>query len=79
MDPWDITNVKGDCLALVAHFVFWTLVLILIESGASCSKCCKRRKMKKTLPNNIVATEEDTRFIDEDVAREAERVNSLAP
>ena len=31
--PWTLETVGGDMLALLAHFTFWTLVLIVIEAG----------------------------------------------
>jgi len=33
-DDFDIDNMSGDIVFLAAHFVFWTLCLIIIEVGA---------------------------------------------
>lgn len=33
-DPWSLQNVGGDCIIMGCHFVVWTLVLALIETGA---------------------------------------------
>ena len=75
--PWHIMNVKGDCLILVGHFIFWTLLLAIIEARATCSTCCKRRKKAKSSPVNVIVSEESIKQTDVDVAKEAERVKSL--
>jgi hypothetical protein len=48
-DPWTWRNVKGDMLAMLFNFVFWSFVLFLIEIGCGkqCSRCyygcCKKK------------------------------------
>jgi len=32
-DVWTLETVGGDLVSLGAHFVVWTLVLIIIETG----------------------------------------------
>jgi len=67
---WRIENVTGDILSLLAHFVFWSVILCLIELGLySKMKEFYVEWMKKTFPPKQVFT------IDPDVADEARKVN----
>jgi hypothetical protein len=40
-DPWTWRNLKGDIFAMLFNFVFWFMVLFLVEKGFSCG-CCKK-------------------------------------
>lgn len=33
VEPWIMANVMGDIVSLVCHFVFWWLVVLVIEMG----------------------------------------------
>ena len=47
IDPWHIANIKGDLYILGGHFVFWTIVLIIIETGLSRTCCICKKPMNK--------------------------------
>ena len=50
LDPnlWVLKNMSGICVALVIHSVFWTIILVLIESGALLHcKAMKKKSIKK--------------------------------
>lgn len=70
----DLSLMGGDMLALGVHFVFWILVLILIEAGGF-------RFLGKTLlvlKKNRIPVKTDL-HLDEDVLEEERRVSSLEP
>lgn len=75
-EPWAFYNLKGDAVALLAHFLIGLLLLVLFESQGfklCCEKlsnvcCCKGREKH--------ADEEDMILLDEDVLAEEERVEN---
>lgn len=69
-DDFYINNMGGDLLILGVHFVFWTLVLCIIELGAF--NCLKDYTFKK---KEIPKPREDIE-LDEDVLEEENRVAS---
>lgn len=49
-DTFDLVNMGGDILLLMSHFVFWTIVLIIIELGAfNCFKNIPDKMSKNRL------------------------------
>lgn len=73
-DTFALVNMGGDILLLCCHFVFWTIVLIVIELGSfDMCRRCPDKLSKNKLPYN---QELD---LDEDVVEEAERVANATP
>jgi ATP-binding cassette subfamily A (ABC1) protein 3 len=73
-DTFDIWNMGGDILALGVHFIFWTIILIIIESS-NCSSC---KRCPDKLKKNQVPYNKDLN-LDEDVIEEEQRVASISP
>lgn len=72
VDPWAWENYTGYCASLAAHFVFWSLFILAIETGFAkkakqlYSCCCKLR-----FPEPL-----DDLEMDEEVRDEEKRVMS---
>ena len=70
-DPWHWNNNLMDVFVQMAHFIIWSLVLIIIEADLGkrlrkCANCCVR--LRYPIRN-------DDMKIDPDVIAEANRVN----
>lgn len=76
LDPWIWQNVLGDCVALISHFVVWSLVVTAIETGlakkaqALYSCCCKMRFPE---PLNDLEIDEEVRIEEKRVATSDEQ------
>lgn len=68
---FDISLVGGDILVLCLHFIFWTLVLILIEMGAF---NWIGKSINMLSKNRIPPKDVDSLNLDEDVLEEEQRV-----
>mmetsp|Transcript_43833 Transcript_43833/g.42341 ORF Transcript_43833/g.42341 Transcript_43833/m.42341 type:complete len:127 (+) Transcript_43833:646-1026(+) len=69
LDDFDITNMTGDIIAVLLHFVFWTLAIAVFESlncKALRNYTCKRGQ----IPPAIQDLEQD-----DDVEAEEQRVS----
>ena len=77
-EAWHISNIKGDCLALVCHMVLWFLILTLVENRQLLTKCCLKRKVKISTIGGLNAIAKEMKT-DEDVIIEAARVRDICP
>jgi ATP-binding cassette, subfamily A (ABC1), member 3 len=68
---YDVDLIGGDVLVLCLHFVFWTFVLFIIESG---SFKCLGGVYKMFSKNRIPLKDDATLALDEDVIEEDNRV-----
>lgn len=69
---FDIANMGGDLLLCGVHFLVWTVVLLLLETGSlDCLKCWGR-KQKSVPPRESIE-------LDEDVTEEERRVEATGP
>ena len=54
----------GDLILLICHFGFWSLFLILIESGML--SCCKRNKLDDHIEEGEEPNERDNDVVEEE-------------
>jgi hypothetical protein len=70
-DTFAFWNMGGDIMVLCIHFIFWTIILIVIES-TSCSAC---KRCPDKLKKNRLGYNKDLN-LDEDVIEEEQRVEN---
>lgn len=68
--PWDIKNILGDWLGILFNFIFWTALLMCIETGlgTKCTQMATNMRRK-----NFPAPRTDIEY-DNDVKEEEKRV-----
>ncbi len=74
MDDFELNAIGGDVLLLMVHFIFWLLILVLIELDVF--HCIT--SLPERFSNNKVKPREDLN-LDEDVVEEENRVENTSP
>ena len=77
-ETWHISNLKGDCLALICHMIVWFILLTLVENLALITKRCRKRRAKISIVDGLNQVDKENK-IDDDVLTEAVRVRDICP